>query len=411
MEFACVAAVVVGGMVQAPAAEPTKGAESAQELLAQCRTAMEEGRFKDAAAAAERALDTTRSPVTSAAAQVFLTAARELQAGPPGAAVNLARKLETKVSFDFVETPFPDAVTFLQQITGATIIMDVKPAAELRGKDVTLRMNDAKLSDALKWIARQSGLSYKLVDDVILIGAAESLADERGTCAIAEAPFDVTAFTGNIAGRFTGYSFAQADRLLIVGCSNDGKHILKLDTRAIMHSEQTKPGGADADVGALLAASPPEWLFEFPAKLTQKISFDFVETPLQDVMMFTLQTFPDVTVILDQKSLAKLQNPEVTMKSTAIPMGTGIEWFVRLVGLRRVYADGAIVIISDDELANDPTLAYYDLKAATLGVRPITGSSATTFSGHVAVAPRSGTWFVRCKDLEGREMRITGVMK
>jgi len=58
---------------------------------------------------------------------------------------------EKKVSFDFVETPVADTLAFLQQLVGVNIVVD--PDVD-RGRPVTLRVNNMKMSSALHWVAK-----------------------------------------------------------------------------------------------------------------------------------------------------------------------------------------------------------------------------------------------------------------
>ena len=126
---------------------------------------------------------------------------------------DLRNKLETKVSFDFVETPLQDVVTFLQQITNATIILDAKSMSGLASPEVTLKVTEMKLSQALDWILKQVGLQYALKEQAIYIGNAEAV----GGDALLKL-YDVTDVTLEIRD-FPGNLQALRDR---VGTSSGG---------------------------------------------------------------------------------------------------------------------------------------------------------------------------------------------
>jgi len=126
---------------------------------------------------------------------------------------DLKNKLETKVSFDFVETPLQDVVTFLQQITNATIILDAKSMSGLASPEVTLKVTEMKLSQALDWILKQVGLQYALKEQAIYIGNAEAV----GGDALLKL-YDVTDVTLEIRD-FPGNLQALRDR---VGTSSGG---------------------------------------------------------------------------------------------------------------------------------------------------------------------------------------------
>ena len=126
---------------------------------------------------------------------------------------DLKTKLETKVSFDFVETPLQDVVTFLQQITNATIILDARSMSGLAAPEVTLKVTEMKLSQALDWILKQVGLQYALKEQAIYIGNAEAV----GGDALLKL-YDVTDVTLEIRD-FPGNLQALRDR---VGTSSGG---------------------------------------------------------------------------------------------------------------------------------------------------------------------------------------------
>ena len=90
----------------------------------------------------------------------------------------LREKLDQRVSFDFVETPLPDVVTFLQQVTNATIILDQKSLLATPVAEVTLKVTDMPLSQGLDWIVKQAGLRYTLRNNAVLIGNADAVAGE-----------------------------------------------------------------------------------------------------------------------------------------------------------------------------------------------------------------------------------------
>ncbi len=78
-----------------------------------------------------------------------------------------------KVTFEFNEQPFVEAIDFLQTLAKLNIVADkakLKDAAT-----VTLKLKDAPLSTALKLLTAQVDLTYGVRDGVILISDAEGL--------------------------------------------------------------------------------------------------------------------------------------------------------------------------------------------------------------------------------------------
>ena len=114
---------------------------------------------------------------------------------------DLKGKLEQKVSFDFVETPLQDVVTFLQQITNATIILDARSLSGLASPEVTLKVTDMKLSQALEWILSQVGLQYALNNNAILIGNQDAVGGDAQLKLydVTDVTLEIRDFPGNLA--------------------------------------------------------------------------------------------------------------------------------------------------------------------------------------------------------------------
>ncbi|HUU95490.1 MAG TPA: von Willebrand factor type A domain-containing protein, partial [Phycisphaerae bacterium] len=101
-------------------------------------------------------------------AEMWLTQA------PTDASTILQQKLQQKISFDFVETPVQDVVTFLKQVSNTDIVLDGKAIAALPNSEVTLKVTDMSLAQALDWITRMVGLEYKTANGRIELTAPKS---------------------------------------------------------------------------------------------------------------------------------------------------------------------------------------------------------------------------------------------
>jgi len=82
---------------------------------------------------------------------------------------SIRARLQEPVSFDFVETPLEDVVTFLRQITEINFVLDNRALQGLNNNLVTLKVTDMKTDAALDWILRMVGLKYTLQDGAIFI--------------------------------------------------------------------------------------------------------------------------------------------------------------------------------------------------------------------------------------------------
>lgn len=90
---------------------------------------------------------------------------------------NILSQMEKRVSFDFVDTPLPDVVAFLQNLTGVNMVIDPQAGA---GGDVavTLKVNDMRLAAAMDWILRLVSLKYILRDEAIYVSSSDRLEDK-----------------------------------------------------------------------------------------------------------------------------------------------------------------------------------------------------------------------------------------
>jgi hypothetical protein len=89
------------------------------------------------------------------------------------------KMLARKVSFEFVDTPFGEAIQFLQTLTRTTFVLDPGACENPGEKTVTLRVNAMSLGAALRWMASLAGLDYTFKDGAIFISTPEIIARER----------------------------------------------------------------------------------------------------------------------------------------------------------------------------------------------------------------------------------------
>jgi len=90
---------------------------------------------------------------------------------------NIREAMNKKISFDFVETPLQDVISFISSLAGVTIVLDSE-AVKDEPRSVTLRVNDMRLQSALNWVLKLVGLRYGLKDEAIFISKAERIHDK-----------------------------------------------------------------------------------------------------------------------------------------------------------------------------------------------------------------------------------------
>jgi hypothetical protein len=84
----------------------------------------------------------------------------------------LAKRMSRKVAFEFIETPFAEAIAFLNQLTKVNIILDPKSLATGIDKTpVTLRVTDISMSSALKWMCVLAGAKCELRNQALFVSS------------------------------------------------------------------------------------------------------------------------------------------------------------------------------------------------------------------------------------------------
>ncbi len=115
----------------------------------------------------------------------------------------------------------------------------------------------------------------------------------------------------------------------------------------------------------------PQWERRVREKLDRPVSFDFVETPLQDVISF-LSTLTDVTIILDTDAVRDTA-PSVTLKVNKMRLERALNWVCKLVGLKYGLRDEAIYI--SNRFHDKPVLRMYAVSDITISIQNFKGRS------------------------------------
>jgi len=74
-----------------------------------------------------------------------------------------------KVSFDFAETPFSDALSFIQALLDVNIVVDPKVKAK---QTLTLTVKDMNVGAALQWLLRLGGAKMEIKEGAIYVAPA-----------------------------------------------------------------------------------------------------------------------------------------------------------------------------------------------------------------------------------------------
>ena len=74
-----------------------------------------------------------------------------------------------KVSFDFAETPFSDALSFIQALLDVNIVVDPRVKTK---QALTLTVKDMNVGAALQWLLRLGGAKMEIKDGAIYVAPA-----------------------------------------------------------------------------------------------------------------------------------------------------------------------------------------------------------------------------------------------
>ena len=126
--------------------------------------------------------------------------------------------------------------------------------------------------------------------------------------------------------------------------------------------------------GIEIEAESPEdakWKKELNATLEKPISFDFIATPLEDVVAF-LRNLLGVNIVVDKKSVAELGGGlDVTLRLEKVKSKDAIEWVLRLINLKYTLQNGVIFISTKEKIGQTTKTVtrFYDVTDLTVEIR------------------------------------------
>ncbi|NQT19689.1 MAG: hypothetical protein HQ592_08285, partial [Planctomycetes bacterium] len=117
----------------------------------------------------------------------------------------------------------------------------------------------------------------------------------------------------------------------------------------------------------------PAWMEELRGTLEERVTFDFVETPLRDVVAF-LQQITGANIVLDEEAVAELANPDVTLKVAEMKLSLALDWVLEGVDLKYALQGESIYISTEQKVGGKPQLKLYDVTDVTLEVKDFPGN-------------------------------------
>ena len=299
------------------------------------------------------------------------------------------RALRRPVSVDFHQTPLDDVAASLQEMCGIPVLLDLAALGDVGLKPdipVSLRVSDITLRSALQLMLRPVDLTCEVRNDVLMITTPEEAEESVQTRVYP---------VGDLIGirLDDGYIDYDFDSLIeLITCCvrpeswGDGGpapiYEVHLGGTAAIVLPQTEE--IHEQIASLLEAlrsvarqtaegkSPEPVLFDYhwpepPAyrlvrdALSKKVSLDFRETPLGDVIDH-LRKGTGVNVILDRGALDDVDIPEnaaVSFQVADAPLGTALRRMLRDLDLTFQVWDEVLVVTTPEEAELRLTIGIY----------------------------------------------------
>ena len=312
----------------------------------------------------------------------------------------LGSKMREKISLDFAQTPIGTVLRFLQDVTGLSMVLDPEVAEE--HARVTLKVEDMPIHSVLEVIVgRLAHLDLRIIDGVIVVSkgpsehpsavvlcdSADSEALRRFAASLdkemaidfADAPIrDVIHFIRRAwwsevqmvadvrslpeSRRELTLKMGDLPRSQVMGTllRLTGLRVHVVREAMIVSPDPaflTRVGGGERPVVRLT----PE-LFDIGpgaiddpatdailARLDDRISLDFAETPMTDVVAF-LHDVSGINMMLDPDAVYR-EGPAITLKCEDLRLGDALDTILGGAGLGYVVRKG--LFISDEEGLGD----------------------------------------------------------
>lgn len=129
---------------------------------------------------------------------------------------------------------------------------------------------------------------------------------------------------------------------------------------------------ARADTAGATQTEEEAWVREIRRKLQERVSFEFVETPLSEAVQF-LQNLTKVNMILDPQAIEEIGDVPITLRVTRMSLDLALGWILRLAGLQYALKDNAVFISRPENLAGDVQLKIYDVRDLTMKIQHFSG--------------------------------------
>ncbi len=322
-------------------------------------------------------------------------------ADPPASAIEKA--LDKKVTVDFLETPLADAVEYFRDLLKINVVID-RRALENAGvpldHPLTLGAKNVSLRSALRLLLPAANLDYAIYDEYLSIttpdvtsgllvertyevgdlihvqGAlGDSTADPEELVRVIEAV--VAPNTWEAVGGPASHSHYRGT--LVVSQTRDVHELLKALLAAIRDAkaaQAAKPGGKVLLVDEILQQTA-----EAPirAALDKETLFEFVDTPIADVMRFVAEMH-HVPVQFDKRALEDAglaTDTPVNINLSNISLRAALHVALRSVNMTSIVKNESLVVTSQEQSDAELTIRVYPVRDLVAAADPETYDELT----------------------------------
>lgn len=300
----------------------------------------------------------------------------------------LQTKLQRKVSFEFVDTQVVEAFGFLQNVGKIPLRFSPKIEADpdLRIVPVSLRVKDISLAAALYWNAQLAGMKITLSPDTVFVDIAA--AAEPIVMQIYDAkdlPVDATLLAKILPLAPTDAPFAAG-----LGASVEVKNgdLIVAQTRAgharaaeILNAFRKQAASGHID---FQLRPQQDWQKAIHKMLQPKVSFEFVDTPVDECISF-LDSICKASFVIDRRVRENM--PQITLRVQEMDTATALNWILRLSELD-YKLDHEVVYIYKPLVPRKPELVGYNVSK----IVKEQGLTETAISEMIQKSIWAGTW-------------------
>ena len=146
-------------------------------------------------------------------------------------------------------------------------------------------------------------------------------------------------------------------------------------------AKRLRKAGMQIEVGGEVKQ---EWQRDIEATLEEDVSFDFINTPLDDVVAFLI-SLKRTNIVVDKKAIEDRGALDVTLRLDKVKYKDALNWILRLLDLSYTLENGAIYISTKEKIgASKRTVTkFYDVTDLTVDIRDFKPNLQAISSSHL----------------------------